>query len=62
MTTSDGEDTSLNESEPDINLVTLIISAANLSEMAKPVTNDEVMCICNHWADRGGWGKRVSKG
>ena len=61
MNTFNGENTSLSESEPDINLVTLIMSVVNLSEMVKPATNDEETCVCSHWADRGGWGKRVLK-
>ncbi len=62
MTTFNGENTSLSESESDINLVTLQISVVNLSKVMKPATNDEVTCIRNHWADRGGWEKRVLKG
>lgn len=62
MTTFNNENTSLSESEADINLVTLKISVVNLSEVMKPAINDEETYKCNHWTDRGGWAKRVLKG
>ena len=60
MTTFNGENASLSESELDINLVTLT-SAVNLSKVVKPVTCDEATCTCSHEADRDGWRKRALK-
>jgi len=60
MTTFNGENASLSESELDINLVTLI-SVVNLSKVVKPVTRDEATCACSHGSDRDGWRKRALK-
>ena len=55
-----GEPASRNVSELD-SASLHYMGAANLPEMAKPVTVGEATLECNRWAPRGDWRQRVGK-
>lgn len=57
----DSEDMSPNASELDSASLHHSL-AVNLPKVMKPATSEEVTSICTHWAIRGDWRERVSKG